>query len=45
MKYAEVPAKIWPMVLTKDTTRSMIPVTSLDIYDGASNEFHDEGLY
>lgn len=45
MKYAEVPAKVWPMVLTKERVRHMTPVTSLDIYDGASSEFHDQGLY
>lgn len=45
MNYAEVPAKVWPMVLTKERVRGLIPVTSLDIYDGASSEFHDEGLY
>jgi len=45
MKYAEVPAKVWPMVLTKDRVARMTPVTSLDIYDGASSEFHDDGLY
>lgn len=45
MKYAEVPAKLWPMVLTKERLRNTAPVTSLDIYDGASNEFHDDGLY
>ena len=45
MNYAEVPAKIWPMVLTKERVSRMTPVTSLDIYDGASSEFHDDGLY
>lgn len=45
MNYAEVPARIWPMVLTKERVSRMTPVTSLDITDGASSEFHDEGLY
>lgn len=45
MNYAEVPAKVWPMVLTKERVRNLTPVTSLDIYDGASSEFHDQGLY
>lgn len=45
MKYAEVPAKIWPMVLTKERLRQTRPVTSLDIYDGASTDFHPDGLY
>jgi len=45
MNYAEVPARVWPMVLTKERVSRMTPVTSLDIYDGASSEFHDEGLY
>jgi hypothetical protein len=45
MNYAEVPAKVWPMVLTKERVRNLVPVTSLDIYDGASSEFHDDGLY
>jgi hypothetical protein len=45
MKYAEEPAKIWPMVLTDQRVRGLTPVTSLDIYEGASNEFHDQGLY
>lgn len=45
MNYAEVPAKVWPMVLTKERVAHMTPVTSLDIYDGASSEFHDDGLY
>lgn len=45
IRYAEIPAKIWPMVLTYDRLRGIAPVTSLDIYDGASSEFHPEGLY
>ena len=45
MNYAEVPAKIWPMVLTRERVARLRPVTSLDIYDGASNDFHDDGLY
>jgi hypothetical protein len=45
MNYAETPAKVWPMVLTKERVSHMTPVTSLDIYDGASSEFHDDGLY
>ncbi|QTH80292.1 putative virion-associated RNA polymerase subunit beta/beta' [Pseudomonas phage pPa_SNUABM_DT01] len=45
IQYAEVPAKVWPMVLTKERVSRMTPVTSLDIYDGASSEFHDQGLY
>lgn len=45
MNYAEVPAKVWPMILTKERVSHMVPVTSLDITDGASSEFHDEGLY
>jgi len=45
MNYAEIPAKVWPMVLTKERVSRLTPVTSLDIYDGASSEFHDEGLY
>lgn len=45
MNYAEVPAKVWPLVLTKERVRNLTPVTSLDIYDGASSEFHDQGLY
>lgn len=45
MNYAEIPAKVWPMVLTKERVGRLTPVTSLDIYDGASSEFHDEGLY
>ena len=45
LQYAQTPAKVWPMVLTPERVRLMTPVTSLDIYDGASAEFHDEGLY
>ncbi|MNZ40313.1 hypothetical protein D3C78_578270 [compost metagenome] len=45
IQYAEVPAKVWPMVLTRERVARMTPVTSLDIYDGASAEFHDQGLY
>lgn len=45
MNYAELPAKIWPMVLTRERVARLRPVTSLDIYDGASNDFHDDGLY
>lgn len=45
MRYAETPAELWPMVLTKERVSRMTPVTSLDINDGASDEFHDEGLY
>jgi hypothetical protein len=45
MRFAELPAEIWPMKLTAERVRHMTPITSLDIYDGASSEFHDEGLY
>lgn len=45
MKFAEIPAEVWPMIPTQQQVRNMTPVTSLDIYDGASSEFHDEGLY
>lgn len=45
MKFAEVPAKVWPMHLTRDRVAGMTPITSLDIYDGASSDFHDQGLY
>lgn len=45
IRYAQTPAKVWPMVLTRERVARMTPVTSLDIYDGASAEFHDQGLY
>lgn len=45
MRMAQQAANIWPMILTKEHIRHMKKVSSLDIYDGASAEFHDEGLY
>lgn len=45
MKFATVPSEVWPLILSKDQVARFTPVTSLDIYDGASSEYHDQGLY
>ena len=45
IRYAEVPAQVWPMILTRERVARLTPVTSLDIYDGASAEFDEKGLY
>ncbi len=40
-----LPAEIWPLQITDELVRNIRPVTSLDIYDGISSNFHDDGLY
>lgn len=39
------PTELWLLQLTDETIRYLRPVTSLDINDGLTSNFHDEGLY
>lgn len=40
-----LPANIWLLQLTDQVVSSLKPVTSLDIYDGSTANFHEDGLY
>lgn len=40
-----VPFNIRPAQITKESVAQMQPVTSMDIFDGASDSFHPQGLY
>lgn len=40
-----VPTEIWLLQLTDDVVKYLRPVTSLDINDGMTANFHDDGLY
>ena len=39
------PTTIWLLQLTDDVVKYLRPVTSLDINDGMTANFHDDGLY
>ncbi len=45
MKHKMLPTELWLLNLTDERVKTLRPVTSLDIYDGASSNFHDDGLY
>jgi hypothetical protein len=45
MKTKMLPTELWPLELTDARVQTLRPVTSLDPYDGASSNFHDDGLY
>lgn len=45
MRQKMLPTELWLLQLTDDIIRYLTPVTSLDIYDGATSNFHDQGLY
>lgn len=40
-----LPAEIWPLQITDEAVKNIRPVTSLDINDGISSNFHDDGLF
>lgn len=40
-----LPFNVWLMHLNANRVRGLTPVTSLDIYEGATTDFHDEGLF
>lgn len=40
-----LPTELWLLDLNQARINTLRPVTSLDIYDGASANFHDDGLY
>jgi len=45
MDFKMLPTQLWLLELTDERVRHLRPVTSLDIYDGATANFHEDGLY
>lgn len=45
MKTADVPFNVWIMELTTQKLQAVKPITVLDIFDGGTTNFHDEGLF
>ncbi len=45
MGIRDLPFNVSLIDLTKERLAALKPVLSLDIYDGASNNFHEDGLY
>lgn len=45
MKTADVPFNVWLMELTAQKLQAVKPVTVLDIFDGGTTNFHDDGLF
>lgn len=40
-----LPTELWLLELTDARVRNLRPVTSLDLFEGASANFHDDGLF
>lgn len=45
MDFKMLPTQLWLLQLTDERIRTLRPVTSLDIFDGATQNFHEDGLY
>lgn len=44
-KRVSAPANIWFMQLTAERLQRLVPIEVLDIFDGATDDFHEKGLF